>query len=182
MINITQAILVFVLVVTMPSCVGQHALNPLQANKHNDKEVLAKIEKGKVIFIIDTLKFKKSLSVELFEGKNIVLNNMAIKKQAALVSGSEFYYLLLKDHNNSVKVARWLDKIGDSFYFSNENIEKDSFPYIYIICYGKTECDPEMLENAGTRFWGCTKDLICPATVGTDPPKCLAEQSLMLSE
>lgn len=121
----------------------------------------ATIKNDTVVFNLDTISYKKTLKERLLPSHNIVFDKVEIKKQLTLGTSVDFYYVLLKTKDNKIKVARWLNKIGDSFYVNDEIEEGILFEQSYLICNGEGDCDPQVLLDGSTRFWGCSKIIAC---------------------
>lgn len=74
----------------------------------------AKIEKGRFAIERDTTEFKKFLKDNLFaESKKLIsLDKVEIKKQAMLTLEDEYYFVLVTDFKNHIRIAKWLNKVA----------------------------------------------------------------------
>lgn len=127
---------------------------------------------GKTEIAFDTVKFKNYLQAELFPNKKVSLTTVEVKKQKALGSGEEFYYVYLANKDNTVKIARWLNKKDDGFYFNDEFEEGSLFEQYYLICQGNGDCGPQLYEESNKRMWGCSTDIKCYMPNAETPPSC----------
>lgn len=129
-------------------------------------------------FAIDTLSYKQNLEKQLDQDKPITFNKVEVVKQKTLVSERDFYYLLLTDAGKNIKVAKWLNKVGNNLISNDELTEGDLFEQTFLLCVGTGDCDPQAMENESGRHWGCTTELICPVEEDPNPP-CKAYHILL---
>lgn len=138
---------------------GSANLNPAQ-----EDDAFAKIENGEIIFVADTVEYKEFVSYKLFNGKNIVFDQIKIVHKKTLGDGKEFYYLELSTQNRDYKVAKWLNKKDNNFYLNNTISEaeiQDFFEQTYLICIGNTDCSPNVYQDGNSRIWGCGDAIEC---------------------
>ena len=124
----------------------------------NSKRIIAKIENEKINFVIDTIKFKKEVSENIFsKNLNIKFNKIKVLHSNQKDCNSSSYYLVLLDQKNNVKTARILNKQGTFLYMSNE----DNFKKIYITCVGKKDsCFPSLICKDKKLIWTCSEKLL----------------------
>jgi hypothetical protein len=138
----------------------------------------AELREGKVIYKVDTITYKKTLSEKLLPGRNVTFNKIEIRRQLTLGTGLEFYYFLLQTENEEIKVAKWLNRTNDVFYINDELEEGDLCEQMYLICEGKGKCYPNVYEDGTMRLWGCSDIVGCGITDGVTPT-CTSTQSII---
>ncbi|RAR48017.1 hypothetical protein [Flavobacterium lacus] len=144
----------------------------------------AKIINGELKIIQDTTLLKEKLKENISFDKPIHFNSVEIVKQKTLGDlQEEYYFVLIRDNHSKVRIARWLNLIGDALYFNNKTNQNDSFEQTYLICVGKSDCYPEVFVFDNQRNWGCSKDPKCII----DPEKrdnldCDTYKTILISE
>ena len=159
----------------------QNAINSITTIS---KKAFAKIDNGKFIFLQDTLSLKKRLIDNISSKKDIFFDKVVILKQTTLGNNpKEFYYVLIKDSNNHIKISRWLNRIGDELFFSNKIIDGEQFEQIYHFCIGLEDCDPEVFDIDNRKFWNCSKDPTCKiASIDSQSRDCKFANMVLISE
>lgn len=137
-------------------------------NKDNLEIPFAKIENDKLIIIQDTTLLKQKLLENITSEKPIHFNKVEILKRKTIGDVQEEYYFVLVTNNQyNIKIARWLNLVGNELYFNDKTNQVDSFEQIYLTCVGNNDCYPEVFIIDNKRSWGCTKNPKCI----TDPEK-----------
>lgn len=96
--------------------------------------MFAKIYKERVEIIQDTLLLKQKLSENINFDKPINFDKVEVIKQKTIGEiQQEYYFVLLKDSRNNIKIARWLNLIGDELYFNNKVNNGDAFEQTYLL-------------------------------------------------
>lgn len=152
-----------------------------QAQEFN-KKVFAKVENETAKFVADTTAYKNAVSKNLLEnGYTVTFNKVEIKEQLTLGTNRKFYYVLLTNKHNTVKVARWLTKDGNTYTTDDTIEEGDLAEQIYLTCVGEGDCSPQLFEDGDMRMWGCSEVVACGAVAGEEP-KCKVLQSVFVIE
>lgn len=147
-------------------------------SKVNTSGSFASIEEDTMEVNIDTTAFKKFLETKLFSNKDIKFNTIQVRKQKALGAGKEFYYVYLATKDNSVKVARWLNKKGNDFYLNDVMPDEGVlFEQSYLVCRGIGECSPQLFIDGERRMWGGTTVVACYAGKENPYPDCKWEMT-----
>lgn len=128
---------------------------------HSNYRCFARIKDNKFIFNIDTASYKHKVQNEIFKKENYIINDIQIVKQLTLGKKSEFYYILLKDKTNCVRVAKWLKKINNKLYTNDVLEEGDLFEQSYLVCVGLEDCFPNVFETDSIKQWGCSENVSC---------------------
>jgi len=128
-----------------------------QVSVHS-KRIVAKIENGKSIFLIDTVKYKEKIIENIFsKDLNITFNMIKLIHKESKVCKKSFYYLVLIDQENNIKMARIVFKEGDFFLMKNDN----SFNRTYVSCVGKKDkCFPSIICEDNKQFWSCSEEML----------------------
>lgn len=144
----------------------------------------AKIHEGKIIFIQDTTLLKEKLKENISFDKPIEFDSVEIVKQTTIGDLQEdYYFVLIKNYQYRVKIARWLNLIGDELYFNNKTNQVDSFEQIYLTCIGNNDCYPEVFIFDNQRGWGCSKNPKCLIdTEQRDYLDCYTYKTILISE
>jgi hypothetical protein len=128
----------------------------------------AQINGDSMVMMEDSTIFKSKLVKLLFsdtsEKTKPVFDKMTICRQLTFgEANKEYFFILLQDTSNKIRVAKWLEKTGNHLFVINQvdNFEKDGFKLFYIICRGIDDCFPELGVIDGKMYWSCGRDLIC---------------------
>ncbi|WP_395044345.1 hypothetical protein [Flavobacterium sp.] len=145
------------------SCAQNKLVN--NQNELKSNKLIAIIKNDNYVFKTDLEILKNRLIQNISTEKKINFDKIEIIKQFTIGDEpKEFYYILLKDSNTNIKIARWLNKIDNKLYFNNLIGKINQFEQTYQFCVGKNDCNPEVFEIDKDFFWSCSKD-----------PKCLLE-------
>jgi len=112
-------------------------------------------------FIADTVAYKKMLKDGLLAKTDVTLNKVEIVKQLTLGDKKEFYYVMASSKDGTYKIAKWLNKKGNSFYVNNALAAGDLFEQSYLTCIGDGSCGPQVYQVKDQRLWGCSEDIRC---------------------
>ncbi len=155
----------FVFFLFVNSCLSVTKKNVQESAKKDIDYPFAKIYEERIEIIQDTTLLKQKLKENISFDKPIHFNSVEIVKQKTLGDlEEEYYFVLIKDSPSKVRIARWLNLIGNELHFNNKTNQVDSFEQIYLICNGNNDCYPEVFIFNNQRNWGCSKD-----------PKCILE-------
>lgn len=130
------------------------------------KNPFAKIKGNTFVILQDTTQFKSDLINVLFsdtlELTKPVFDKIEIRKQVSFgEENEEYYFVLVYDLAKKIKVAKWLDKIGDNLFLSNQVDNDNYFHLYYIICKGPDDCFPEVGVIDSHKYWSCGRELMC---------------------
>lgn len=131
-------------------------------------------------FCVDTTMLKKALEQRVLMDKSS-LEKIEIKKQKVVSANEEYYFLLGRNLKKHLKLAVWLDKKEDSFYFhqmpktkDDDLMNKEMFYFTYLTCEGTdNDCFPEVYLEKGEKFWTSTKTPKCGES------KCLTSKTVI---
>lgn len=140
------------------SCKGQHVSPPIIPQNYL---LFAKIKNNVFDITADTAAFVKNIKDNLFYGKVVNLNKITIRRQLTLEAKNEFYYILVTDEKQHIKVAKWLIKLDDQFFINDLISTGNLFEQSYLVCIGEGDCSPQVLEIEDEKQWGCSTDIQC---------------------
>lgn len=141
------------------------------SGQDSEQSLFAEITTNGYVFHSDTLELKKTIIKQMFQTSDTMFNKIKIVQQRTLGTNQEFYYILITDKNNTIKIAKWLNLIGNKLYMNNKISEGSLFEQSFIACRGTDECSPQVFQDSdGTRKWGCNKDLKCYDPDATNIP------------
>ena len=134
-------------------------------------------------FIIerDTVELKKFLKDNLFSEstKEILFDKVEIKKQKMLTSNEEYYFVLISDSKNHIRIAKWLNRIGENLY-SKENLDNgDLFENLYQTCVGEQDCQQNVFTIDSKRHWTCGEQIACMTEEQANLVDCKAYKSII---
>lgn len=169
----------FFVILIVNSC---HSISQVDVQEGN--ELFAKIYKERVEIIQDTLLLKQKLSENINFDKPINFDKVEVIKQKTIGEiQQEYYFVLLKDSRNNIKIARWLNLTGDELYFNNKVNNGDAFEQTYLICVGNNNCYPEVFIFDNKKEWGCSKDPKCISDLEKkDISDCDVYKTILISE
>lgn len=181
--NLKSAFLVSFLFI-INSCISFSQTDAQESVKNDSDFPFAKVYGERIEIIQDTTLLKQKLKENISFDKPIHFNSVEIVKQKTIGDlQQEYYFVLIKDSRSKVRIARWLNLIGEELHFNNKINQIDSFEQIYLICIGSNDCYPEVFVFDNKRNWGCSKDPSCI----TDPQKrealkCDIYNTVLISE
>ena len=145
------------------------------------QQPFAKIYKDVFVIEKDTVAFKKFLKDNLFsESKTeIRFDKVEIKKQKILTSDEEYFYVVISDSKNHIRVAKWLNKIGDNLYSKDVIDDDDLFENIYQTCVGKQDCNMNVFVLDSKRYWTCGETMTCLTDEQAKLIDCKAYKSII---
>lgn len=118
------------------------------------QNAVGKISDGKYIITIATNEIKAiGESLLAKQGVNYKLTSFEILQDKVENTNDAYYFLLVKNNNNSLKMATLLKLENDSFYSDGDYLF-DSF----VTCEGcKNDCSPRrLISHDGIIDWYCT--------------------------
>ena len=175
---------IFVSFLFVISCISSSQTDTHELAKKDIDSPFARVYAEKIDIIQDTTLLKQNLKENISFDKPIHFNSVEIIKQKTIGDlQEEYYFVLIKDSRSKVRIARWLNLIGNELHFNNKTNNADSFEQTYLICTGINNCYPEVFILNNQRSWGCSKDPKCIL----DPNKknnfgCEVYKTVLISE
>jgi len=156
-----------------------------QTSAHKNQKPFAVI-KGKQIDIKkDTTLFKRYLKANLFSevDKTITLDKIEIRKQTMLSSNEVYYFVLITDFKNHVRIAKWLKKNKNSLYLiDSEDENAEPIEIMYQVCNGPENCLPNIFKLDSEKHWTCGETMYCLTEQAAKLNTCKSTKSIITSE
>lgn len=152
----------FVFFLFVNSCLSFSQTDVQELTKKDSNFPFAKVYADRIEIIQDTTLLKQKLKENISFDKPIDFNSVEIARQKTIGDlQEEYYFVLIKDSHSKVRIARWLNLMGNELYFNNKTDQNDSFEQTYLICVGNSDCNPEVFVFNNQKNWGCSKDPKC---------------------
>jgi len=174
----------FISFIFVNSCISFSQTDVQKSTKKDLNFLFAKVYGERIEIIQDTTLLKEKLKENISFDKPIHFDSVEIVKQTTIGDLQEdYYFVLIKNNQYRVKIARWLNLIGDELYFNNKTNQVDSFEQIYLTCIGNNDCYPEVFIFDNQRGWGCSKNPKCLIdTEQRDNLDCYTYKTILISE
>ncbi|RZJ63152.1 MAG: hypothetical protein EOO45_21835 [Flavobacterium sp.] len=155
------------------------------SNVATDKDVIGIVEDSKYTISADTVVLKKEMASHVTQKPDTLsLDKISIIKSTTTGDRQEdFYMLVLQDFKRKLKVARWLERKGDSFYFyktaSMDTMEENEIFYNTIISCraADKDCFPHVAIVEDQKVWTASKTLGCVKSA-----ECIFAKTLIFDE
>lgn len=136
-------------------------------SQKNNVERIGYIKDSQYIITLDTVQYKGFLE-RIITIPGIHLSKTEILKSKTVGERQEdFYMLMVSDESGKTKIAHWLVKEENNFYFfqnkTNKEIDDEVFFNTYYTCHGsETNCSPMVRYFADEGYsWGISAERIC---------------------
>lgn len=134
-------------------------------------QLIAKRKNNTYEFQIDTLKFKKRVSKEIF---NNAIEFDKIEVKSVHETDHTYYYLQLQESKQKIKVIRWLLMKEEGLFFESNLVNQESFNRVFVTCVG--DCSPKVLTIEQTKYWSCDGSTTCGIDSQTKPDNSSCKQ------
>ncbi len=174
----------FVFFLFVNSCISLSQTDVKESAKKDSDIPFAKVYGERIEIIQDTTLLKEKLKENISFDKPIDFDSVEIVKQTTIGDLQEdYYFVLIKNNQYRVKIARWLNLVGNELYFNDKTNQVDSFEQIYLTCIGNNDCYPEVFIFDNQRGWGCSKNPKCLIdTEQSDNLECYTYKTILISE